>query len=152
MSLFRRIASFRQLPPAERGITRAALRLLWPLRIGLFFRGVPRGRTRLGESARRMLRERTTPDAPELAPRRTARLVETAAAYVWPTPSCLHRSLVLEALLHAQGVPADVRFGVRRRGSVVEGHAWVEHDGEALTPPGDDHADDVPFVTAKRRT
>lgn len=50
----------------------------------------------------------------------------------WPyravgwTPSCLRRSLVLTALLRQRGQPAVVCVGVRRDGTRIRAHAWVE--------------------------
>jgi hypothetical protein len=49
----------------------------------------------------------------------------------WP-PTCLRRSLVLTALLRRRGLPATVRFGVRRAAGLLEAHAWVECDGVAV--------------------
>jgi hypothetical protein len=138
-----KLASYRRLPPAERTIVRAAMRMLWMSRAALIVAAVPAWRDRLRRAATGAGGTREVP------PQRTARLVETAAVYVLPQPTCLHRSLVLEALLLAQGHHAIVRFGVRRRGDAVEAHSWVEHDGEALTAPGDEHAVEAPFVTAR---
>jgi hypothetical protein len=46
----------------------------------------------------------------------------------WPS-TCLRRSLVLTALLRRRGLPATVRFGVRRQAELLLAHAWVECDG-----------------------
>ena len=46
----------------------------------------------------------------------------------WPS-TCLRRSLVLTALLRRRGLPATVRFGVRRQAGPLLAHAWVECDG-----------------------
>jgi hypothetical protein len=48
---------------------------------------------------------------------------------VLPLPSsCLRRSLLLAWLLRRRGFDASVRFGVRRRPSGIEAHAWVACD------------------------
>jgi hypothetical protein len=55
---------------------------------------------------------------------------------VLPLPgTCLRIALVQVAVLRRRGVPALVRFGVRRRAGDLEFHAWAECDG-----PIDDHA------------
>lgn len=55
---------------------------------------------------------------------------------VLPLPgSCLRIALVQVAVLRRRGVPATVRFGVRRGAGDLEFHAWAEYDG-----PIDDHA------------
>jgi hypothetical protein len=53
-----------------------------------------------------------------------------------PLPgSCLRIALVQVAVLRRRGVPATVRFGVRRGAGDLEFHAWADCDG-----PIDDHA------------
>jgi hypothetical protein len=42
------------------------------------------------------------------------------------TPTCLERSLVMQAWLAAQGEPHDVVVGVTRSASGLDAHAWVE--------------------------
>lgn len=50
-----------------------------------------------------------------------------------PFPStCLHRSLVLWWLLRREGLPAELRIGVRKPGGQFEAHAWVEYQGRPL--------------------
>ena len=73
------------------------------------------------------------------AAHRTAALLNALARYVFPRPNCLHRSLVLNRVLSAQGTASEIRYGVRRRDGRFEAHAWVEHNGEPLTEPGDLH-------------
>ena len=51
-------------------------------------------------------------------------------------PSCLVRALALAELLARAGVPhALIRVGVRRDGTSLDAHAWVELDGAVV---GDD--------------
>jgi hypothetical protein len=56
----------------------------------------------------------------------------------WPyravgwTPSCLRRSLVLTALLRQRGHPAVLCVGVRRDGTQIRAHAWVECAGDTF--------------------
>ena len=56
---------------------------------------------------------------------------------VMPTDSrCLIRSLVLTRVLARRGIPSRLVIGVRTR-SGFEAHAWVEHDGTPILPPGE---------------
>jgi hypothetical protein len=80
-----------------------------------------------------------------LTAHRDAALVAAVARYVWPRPNCLHRSLVLNSVLRAQGIPSSIRYGVRRNDGRFEAHAWVEHDGEPLTEPGEVHREYEPL-------
>lgn len=82
---------------------------------------------------------------PRQAAHRTAALLAAVARYVLPRPSCLHRSLVLNSVLSAQGIASEIRYGVRRSDGRFEAHAWVEHSGEPLTEPGDLHREYEPL-------
>jgi hypothetical protein len=42
--------------------------------------------------------------------------------------SCLERSIALHQLCARSGVATDLRIGVRKQGSVLEAHAWVEYN------------------------
>lgn len=150
MPWLRKLSSYRRLSPVERRIVRLALGLLVPTPAVLKIMSVPRWRARLGRIARRVELPSPGTTAQARASQRTALLVDIAARYVWPSPSCLHRSLVLECLLHAQGIDANVRFGVRRRDGEFEAHAWVEQGGRPLTAPGDEHEPYAPFKQAER--
>jgi transglutaminase superfamily protein len=58
---------------------------------------------------------------------------------VLPTDArCLMRSLVLSSLLARRGIDSSLVIGVRSDPSFAA-HAWVEHDGEALLPDGEEH-------------
>lgn len=73
-------------------------------------------------------------------PRAAARMGASGAADVLdlaarhhPLPvRCLQRTLVLQILLAAQGLPAELRIGVRRADRELRAHAWLEHAGQAL--------------------
>ncbi len=45
---------------------------------------------------------------------------------------CLHRSLVLHRWLCRDGLPHELRIGVRKEGGVLHAHAWVEIGGHAV--------------------
>ncbi len=51
-------------------------------------------------------------------------------------PSCVLRSLVLLRYLPE---PVVLRFGVRPDVRPLDGHAWVERDGRAVSEPADPH-------------
>jgi Transglutaminase-like superfamily len=58
---------------------------------------------------------------------------------VLPTDSrCLMRSLVLSSLLARRQIDSSLVIGVRSDPSFAA-HAWVEQDGEALLPDGEEH-------------
>lgn len=53
-------------------------------------------------------------------------------------PQCLERALASRRLLRWMGVPAVLVLGVRRNGSGVEAHAWVDIDSRSLDARGRD--------------
>lgn len=50
---------------------------------------------------------------------------------------CLRRSLVLVQLLARRGISSELVIGTRTDPEFLA-HAWVEHDGQPVLPPGDD--------------
>lgn len=68
---------------------------------------------------------------------RLGRAVHRTARLVPGDSRCLVRSLVLTRLLAVRGVDSTLVIGVRP-GSDFAAHAWVERDGVALLPTGDD--------------
>ncbi len=66
------------------------------------------------------------------SPERLARAVGIAARARVEAIKCLERSLVLEAMLRAQGQHAEQRFGVRRADGELQAHAWVETEVGAI--------------------
>jgi Transglutaminase-like superfamily len=77
--------------------------------------------------------------------RATARMVSLAARYGPYRATCLKQSVVTLWLLRHQGIPCDLRIGVRREFNPFEAHAWVEYQGEALNEEPDIHQRFVPF-------
>jgi hypothetical protein len=77
-------------------------------------------------------------------------MVKVAAARLPVPTSCLSRSVVLWALLRAQGVDATLRFGVRRAGEGIDAHAWVEYHDRPLND-ADDVGRRFAVLTAPRR-
>lgn len=54
-----------------------------------------------------------------------------ARKHLYPM-TCLRRSLVLRWLLGRQGVPVELKLGVRREASGLEAHAWIEYEGQPV--------------------
>jgi hypothetical protein len=69
----------------------------------------------------------------------TARLVAAVARRVPCRAQCLQRALTLWWLLRHQGIAGDLRIGVRREASELQGHAWVEYRGIILNDGADVH-------------
>jgi Transglutaminase-like superfamily len=54
------------------------------------------------------------------------RMIRAAAARGLVGATCLHRSLVLWALMRRRGLNPSLRFGVRKKTGEFQAHAWVE--------------------------
>lgn len=66
---------------------------------------------------------------------RLGRAVVLVLALLPTDRRCLVRSLTLSSLLARRGIPAQLVLGVRPQASEpFLAHAWVEHDGVAVTP------------------
>jgi hypothetical protein len=61
---------------------------------------------------------------------------------------CLQRSLVLLWLLRRRGIESELRIGVRKDGSALTAHAWIEMAGEFLNDSPDHCAQFVPLFDA----
>lgn len=60
-------------------------------------------------------------------------VVLARAARITPTRAvCLQQSLVLYRWLRRRGEPCELCIGVRKVGSALAAHAWVEYDGQVL--------------------
>ena len=71
--------------------------------------------------------------------RLTARMVNAAVYHVWPSSSCLEKSLALWWMLRTQGISSELRIGARKIKDKFEAHAWVEREGSALNEPRQEH-------------
>ena len=67
--------------------------------------------------------------------RRLGRVVQRALRVVPADTRCLAQSLTLTRLLARRGIDSRLVIGVRP-GERFAAHAWVEHDGSPLLPPG----------------
>lgn len=78
---------------------------------------------------------RGTVSDPLVTGHRLGRVVRRTLAVVPGDTRCLTQSLVLTRLLAARGVESRLVIGVKP-GEAFAAHAWVEHDGVPLLPPG----------------
>lgn len=139
----RRIDAVISLPPRERALLAAAW--LWLLVADLALRAFSLA------GVRRLL----APAAPARRPggqavpvERLARLIEVAARHHLYPMTCLRQALVLERWLAQQGLAADLRIGVRREGSRLWAHAWLEHGGRPVAEPREAIAAFAPLLGA----
>lgn len=63
---------------------------------------------------------------------RTWRLVDMASRNHILQITCLRRSLVTQKLLSLQGIPVELRFGVKKEGGRFSAHAWLEYQGQPV--------------------
>lgn len=148
MGFWRSVRTYRGMPPGRRRLARLAYALLLIPRPALLFMSVDRVRALLDRIAGGRKLEIAAGSDTALAAHRTAAMVNAAARYVWPYPSCLHRSLVMASILSAQRIRSEIRYGVRRKDARFEAHAWVEHAGQPLTEPGELHREYEPLRAA----
>jgi Transglutaminase-like superfamily len=80
--------------------------------------------------------ERPGAQGPEEAQRVTRMVAAAARNGPW-RPTCLEESVVLLWLLARQGIPAQLRIGVRKQLEALEAHAWVESGGVVLNETAD---------------
>lgn len=71
--------------------------------------------------------------------REAARMVNAAARYTPMSATCLPKSLVLQQLLRREGIETALRIGVRRAGTALDGHAWLEYRGVPVADPPSVH-------------
>ncbi|MDT7807630.1 MAG: hypothetical protein QOJ70_1443 [Acidobacteriota bacterium] len=117
----------------------------WVVALSLLVRVMPLPRAlRLVAPGHALLHDEVKARTVEEAERveaRLARLLDSVlAANFWVfTPTCWKRAPVLHRYLALSGIRTRILFGVRRDGDeVLNGHAWLEADGEPLleqTPP-----------------
>jgi hypothetical protein len=76
---------------------------------------------------------------------RVVRAVERVRFHSPLSGTCLSRSLTLHYLLLRHGMRSELRLGVRRIGSRVAGHAWIEVNGSPLNDTPDVHSEFAPL-------
>jgi hypothetical protein len=130
------IRRFFALPPAERYLLLQSAALLPLMALGLRLYGFQRWFARLNHSAH-LQSSALSPHSSVLIAKRTAALVRLTTRYTPFHATCLHRSLTLWWLLRRQGIPGDLRIGVRRQDGRFEAHAWVEYQSTVLNDTPD---------------
>jgi Transglutaminase-like superfamily len=118
-------------PPARRSFL-FAVALLPLISLGLRLRGFLKTRAFL---QRHLSSRRPQKELYSICPKVTARMVHAAGRYGLQRPTCLQESLALWCILGRQGVPCDLRVGVRKHAEKFEAHAWVERLGVPLNEP-----------------
>lgn len=131
-----KIGRFLALPPAERTLLLQSAVLLPLMALGLRLYGFQRWFARLDRSATTQS-SFLNPQSSLLIAKRTAALVRATTRYTPFHATCLHRSLTLWWLLRRQGIPGDLRIGVRRQDGRFEAHAWVEYQATVLNDTAD---------------
>jgi hypothetical protein len=63
---------------------------------------------------------------------RYGRWIDVAGRHHLVRAQCLHRSLVLHRWLRSDGLPSELRIGVRKENEVLRAHAWVELSGHVV--------------------
>jgi hypothetical protein len=132
---------FSRLDPAARGLFLRASALLPWIALNLRLRGFQATQTNLKKRLLATQSPVLPANSAELG-RRTSlavRMVRSAAYRSLATLTCLEKSLTLWWLLSRQGIPSNVRIGVRKGGEKLEAHAWVECDGVPLNEPEELH-------------
>ena len=126
-----RFSKFRALSWPERRVLVQAALLLPLVWAALRVFGLARVHARLGAT------EAPNSPSPAADPARIGTLVNAAAGLPLVPATCLTRSLLLDWLLRRRGVPSELRIGVRREGSALDAHAWVECEGRPVNDAPD---------------
>jgi hypothetical protein len=145
-----RLQKLRRLESNDRRLLLCALWLLPVRSVQLYARGF----RRFVRRPRPLVSRRFSALAPDVAldrARRTEWLVDVAARYGVTRGSCLSRSLTLVDLLDRQGIPNELRIGVRYP-PLLKAHAWVECQGVALNDREDAVARFTPMPDLGRPT
>lgn len=107
-----------------------ALGLLLPVSVGLRLVGLRRVLALV--EALVSVRRRNCAADDHRRPARTAWLVEIAARWCLPRPTCLAKALVVFSLLQRRGLPVELVIGVTKAQGPLEGHAWVQLSGATI--------------------
>ena len=128
-----RLRGFAGLCPSDKRLFVRALVLVPLAAVTLRMLGLRRTQSLLVRPARRR------PAQEAIDPFRVAQLVELAARRGAVRTKCLATSVALQSLLANTGLSTELRIGVRKRGTRLEAHAWVEYGGQPLLEAADVH-------------
>jgi hypothetical protein len=123
-----RFGKLLRLPSAERWLVAEAALVLAMIRLGLWLLPLWRLQSVMTRASRRTSSgARTAP-----FPTRVGSAVTRASAYV-PRSTCLTQALAVNFLLERRGYSSRLCIGLARTAQKrLEGHAWVEHQGEVI--------------------
>jgi hypothetical protein len=136
--MWERLRRFSSLERSAQSVFLRAIVLLPMVSLSLRWRGFRATRTALERFPPKANLEQEAARASGRAAQ-TAHMVNLADRHGLVHPSCLAKSLTLWWLLRREGIPADLRIGIRKENEKFEAHAWVEHDGAALNEPEEHH-------------
>lgn len=135
--MVKRLRRYWSLPLAERVLLARAFAYLWVLTVALRLFGF-----------RALIQRAPSADGPSTdkglqRARGYAGLIERASRYHVVRARCLQCSLALHYWLRREGLPSELRIGVRTAAGTLQAHAWVELDG---VPVGDTDGSIAPFT------
>ena len=130
--MWKLLQRFRALDPEARRLFVHAITLLPMIALSLRLRGFKKTRESLQSGRNPSFRQEMTKKQMTSAVDKTCRMVKAGAHYGPLQPTCLVESLTLWHLLQTQGIPVQLRIGVRKLSGKFEAHAWVESEGVAL--------------------
>ena len=143
--MWERLRRFSHLPRRAKELFLRTVFLLPVITISLRLSGFQKTKQRLQDA---LTHRKSEPIAADRASSvsMTTRMV-WAAARNSPFPAtCLERSLSLWWLLARQGIPTQLRIGVKTAEQKFSAHAWVEYEGVALGEPETPHAHYAAFA------
>lgn len=73
---------------------------------------------------------------PQAAIRKMNRMVQAAANHHLYPMTCLRQALTLQWMLARHGICTELKIGVRKNGSGIEAHAWLEWNDSPIGQPG----------------
>lgn len=143
-----RLRRYRALAPEDRRVLVLAAGLLPLAALSLRIGGLRRAQA---------IMDRCLPLAPRgpgagaAVAERLALLVAAAARHGPFKAKCLPVALAARGMLRRRGLAAELRIGVRKVGSRLDAHAWLEHEGTPLAQGGDVRASFAAFGDAQSR-
>jgi hypothetical protein len=137
--MWKPLQRYRALDPEARSLFWRTVTLLPLISLSLRARGFNKTKEALQKKLPPNLSRKTVKNIAQEMAQKTCRMVRAGAHYGLGQPTCLVESLALWHLLQSQGIPAQLRIGVRKSSEKFEAHAWVEYEGVALNQADKQH-------------
>ena len=137
--MWKLLQRYRALDPEARKLFGHAATLLPLIALSLRLRGFNKTREALQKRHSAHLPQEQRKSDPAKTVEITCRMVRAGAHYGPLHPTCLVESLALWHLLQTQGIPVQLRIGVRKLSGKFEAHAWVESEGVPLNQVEEAH-------------